>query len=122
MKKKLNQLVVLDQIESGVDKITSTYAFRTTDTIERLLSYLNEGGMARFSIARVGNCSSPSQATYWRPGQNLDFQDIHIKMGYVKNMTRATIYVFVKDDENTIRYGFNRIGGLSPLFPEITLN
>lgn len=122
LERKIKSLINLEQLENKVDKITTTYAFRTTDTIERLLDYLKEGGMARLSVARVGNCPKPSQAGYWRPGQNLDFQDIHIKMDYTKNMVRATTYVFVKDDENTIRYGFNRVGRLSPLFHESTLN
>lgn len=100
--------------EGVFDRISSPYVLRTTKGVEDVLSLLDEGGMARLSIAMIGNVKKKSDAIYWEPGMDLELEDIHIKPNDSRNMVRATTYVFVKEGDN-IRGAFNNTGGLSPL-------
>ena len=96
------------------DRIITTVSAKNTSQIENVLDQLAVGGVAQIPVVKIGNVKDKSLSKLWKPGQEIDNNDIYIHSPE-KGFVRLAGYEFRKISENEISYSVPVKGALGPV-------
>jgi protein-L-isoaspartate O-methyltransferase len=100
---------------SFFDRISSTRGYTKQRDVYNLLNLLEDNGLLRISLGRVGNVDKASESAYWLPWfGDLEDSDITVK-DPDRNMIRTSNYTF-KKTENPFEFALYEEPALSPRY------